>query len=149
MWSKPVSGFFGVVAVLTFLATIVRADVLAPNTLVAILHSFTSKTRCHCAVRAMSLAVDTSATNWCNKLPFGFQPQAVDIDGDWEVFLFDKPDCTDTGGWLVPRTAEYPHVCNYDLGITKAYAVLRPDHDNKTNLKTGDRRGKVDQHCGS
>ncbi|KAK5630962.1 hypothetical protein RRF57_006677 [Xylaria bambusicola] len=150
MWPKSVLVLLGAVAVPNLLATTVSAHALpAPNALVAMLHSFSPKNRCHCAVRTMSLPVDMTATNYCLKLPSGFQPQAVDTEGDWQVFLFDKPDCTDKGGWLVPRTAEYPNVCNYDIGTTKALVVLKPNHDNQTRFKLGDRRGKIDQYCGS
>lgn len=168
MWSKSASVFLSAMVALVLMATNVRAEELPfPGALVAILHSFSPKGRCHCAVRSSSLAIDASAADHCHQLPIGFQPQAVDTEDDWHgrfasqiidplctnrestVFLFDKSDCSDEGGWLFPRTVEDPKVCNYKIGDPRAFAVSRPVQGNHTKFKFGNRRGKIDQYCGT
>ncbi|KAJ3569274.1 hypothetical protein NPX13_g6138 [Xylaria arbuscula] len=149
MWSKSVSQFLGTLFTLVVIVTTARADEALPGALVAILHSYSPRGRCHCAVKGGSLAVDASAAESCHQLPIGFQPQAVDTEDDWHVFLFDKYDCSDEGGWLFPRTAEDPKICNYQLGDARAFVVSHSAQSNHTKFRFGKRRGKVDQYCGT
>ncbi|KAI0431873.1 hypothetical protein F5Y09DRAFT_340258 [Xylaria sp. FL1042] len=150
MWSKFTFGFLSAVAVATTLgiiATTVRAATPAePEAVVALLHTYTSQGLCHCVRKRYSMAVDETATGRCLSLPRDFKPGAVEVTGDWNVFVFETADCSDKGGWVFPKTTQNSAVCNYNLGDVKAYAVLGTDHGK---FDVGDRRGKIDQFCGS
>ncbi|KAI3316896.1 hypothetical protein HD806DRAFT_402341 [Xylariaceae sp. AK1471] len=125
------------------LAAVSTVTAVEPFAATSLRFSSDSKT-CDCYFPGKSTVVEEIETGRCIPTSREIQSLAVNITGDWNVFLFVTSDCSDEGGWVFPQTAEIPLVCNYNIGTVAAYAILDP---NDPKYRVGGLRGKIDQRC--
>ncbi|TGJ83929.1 hypothetical protein E0Z10_g4825 [Xylaria hypoxylon] len=142
---KFVFGFLCTMCVLTSPGIMATAEAQLSDA--AIIYTSYPASNCHCGIPSAVIFVGEAVTGRCHALPIGTQSLAVNVAGDWNVFIFETANCTDEGGWIFPQTDQHATICHYNLGNTTAlyFAVLGPNHDN---YHVGGLRGKIEQHCG-
>ncbi|GAW17367.1 hypothetical protein ANO14919_068240 [Xylariales sp. No.14919] len=146
MPSKFSYGVLRTLCVLAALLGIVAAAAADADKPIATLYTHFAGRKCHCGSKKQTILVGEAGAGNCYFLPNDTKTLSAEVEGDWNVFIFERKDCLDRGGWIFPQPAHNASVCHYDLGNATQlyYAVLKPDQ-NKYDI--GGLHAKLDQRC--